>query len=439
MYQLSPTRVYMLDAVRDDADAMARVSRMLGALGRDENEVAVFTRDEAYDVVRAIQAWPGDALADGVPPQRQRVLVFTKITIEGHEEDDPLVEDCPEDVPAGVLSPVLGHITLVRDTHSPESDRERNLVCWNTQDFGVMYGCPHGCQYCGLGKDAKMVVVGANIDEYMRKVVGPAIEKFPAQKCFRLLGWGADIITFEPEYGAFESFLVKLSEYEDRYGYFHTGSSNVDWVETVAHRDRLIGVWSMTADKVSELIEHAAPSPAERIEAARKCEAWGVPARFKFKPMIPVRGWREEYSRTIEQIFEQTRPESLGFCVIMWMNLDVLAGKIDLDLLDPEYVDAARAAADEMRDVRVGPFPHHVRAEIYRFLIQETRRWDAKVPLYISTESREMWEELQDELGQNPRTFICGCNPIETPGPTMMPSGNLCNSTYFDSQKEGAV
>jgi hypothetical protein len=99
-------------------------------------------------------------------------------------------------------------------------------------------------------------------------------------------------------------------------------------------------------------------------------------------------------------------------------------------LLDPEFVDAARSEADVLRDVRTGPFPHRLRAEVYRHLIGEVRKRDAAIPLYISTESREMWDELADELGQRADSFICGCNPIEAPGPRMLKSRCLSESTY---------
>jgi hypothetical protein len=121
----------------------------------------------------------------------------------------------------------------------------------------------------------------------------------------------------------------------------------------------------------------------------------------------------------------------------MWMPFDALAGMIDTDILDPEFVDRARRAADELRDVRTGPFPHRLRATMYRFLIEEVRKHDRRIPIYISTESREMWDELQCELGQDPRTFICGCNPIEAPGPRMMPTEALKHSTYFGAAETG--
>ena len=103
---------------------------------------------------------------------------------------------------------------------------------------------------------------------------------------------------------------------------------------------------------------------------------------------------------------------------------------LDLDLLDPQFVEEARRASPGMSGTRQAPFPHHVRSEIYRFLISEVRRRNPEIPLYISTESREMWDELKDELGQDPRSYICGCSSVATPGRRLALSPGLRYSTY---------
>ncbi|GAG22523.1 unnamed protein product, partial [marine sediment metagenome] len=162
----------------------------------------------------------------------------------------------------------------------------------------------------------------------------------------------------------------------------------------------------------------------------RKCQEMGLPVRYKFKPIIPVRNWREEYAHIIEQALSRSKPESIGFCVIMWMDYNDLTERIDVNLLDEGYVKAAREASDQLKGVRTGPFPHHVRAEIYRFLINEVRRWSKDVLLYVSTESREMWDELKDELGQDPRAYICGCSSVAVPGSRLALSDGLRCSTY---------
>jgi DNA repair photolyase len=435
MYKLRPKAVYMLDRVQEDPRAIERVARMLGALDLDMDDAQIIAEDNLYDVVRELQQWPPDDLAEGVPMQWQRPLVFTQLVTRGTDPKRPtLIARRPEDVEKGALRSVLGYIDPVRGYHTYEGDADEDMVCWPTQDFGVMSGCPHGCQYCGEGRSGKFIAVGANIEEYVDEVIGPTIERTPGQKCFRMIGWGADTIAFEPEYGVFELFLQKLSEYEDRYGYFHTATDNVDWIADVPHRDRLIGVWSMMCEAIARDIEPGSPSAAARVEAMGKCCDWGLPVRIKFKPTIPVRNWREEYADVIRDIFQRCRPETMGFCVIMWMTTEALKSRIDPELLDPELLQAAEDASERMESVRTGPYPPEVRAQIYRHQIQQVRRWDQDIPLFISTESRAMWEELGDELGQSPRTFACGCNPVQLPGPRMSCSRELPHSTFFPTR-----
>lgn len=430
MYALKPSRIYMLESLRCDSDAMQRVSRIVRSAGWKPKDVRVIDDGNLYDVVRELQSWPSADLVEGVPAEHQRPLVFTRLRCGATREDDPRWTTRPEDVSEGVLAHVLGYLDPVVDFHTYASDAERNMVCWPTRDFGVMHGCPHGCFYCGDGKFGRYLVIGANIEEYAEKIIGPTIDSTPQQRCFRMIGWQADIIALEPEYGVFDVFLAELAR-RDRYGYFHTNSDHVDWIGTLPHRDRLIGVWSMACDATARLIEPGSPSPDARIEAARKCQEWGVPVRFKFKPMVPVRNWKEEYASLIERIFERTRPETIGFCLLIWMPLERVRQWIGLDLLDPAYVAAAEAAEEEMNEQTHAPFPHHVRAEIYRFLIAEVRRWDNRVPIFLSTETREMWAELEDEIGQSAQSFMCGCNPIQLPGPKLQYTEGIRRSTYF--------
>jgi hypothetical protein len=158
--------------------------------------------------------------------------------------------------------------------------------------------------------------------------------------------------------------------------------------------------------------------------------------RYKFKPMIPVRHWREEYARAIEYALQVSRPESVGFCVVMWMSLEALGSLLDLDLLDPDYVAAAREAGPAMAGNVTGPFPHQVRKEIYQHLINEVRKRDRDVLLYLSTESREMWDELKSSLGQSPSFFFCGCSSVAVPGGKLRLSAGCPHSTYWPLRSE---
>ena len=432
MYPLTPLKMYMLDRVQDDPRCVARLERMVTALGRELGEVVVITEENLGEVVTELQQlWPPETVPAGCTRTYMRPLVFTTMALSARRPDlKPLLKRCPEGTSLGTLGSIYGHMTAAIEQHPHILDQRNNSVCWPTFNVGTVEGCSHGCQYCGSGRTRKSLTVALNLEDYMENIVGPLIESYPWNKVFRMIMSGADLITLEPEYGLHDLFTRKLAEYDDRYGHFHTVSSNVDWMADLPHRDRLVGVWSTTCEAVAERFEPGAGKAIDRVEAARKCQAMGIPVRYKFKPIIPVRGWRESYADFIEQALERTQPESIGFCLYIWNSFESMETTLGLEHLDPECVQAARDSADTMKGVRAGPFPHDTRAEIYRFFIEQVRRWDKDVLLYISTETREMWDELKDELGQDPMCYVCACSSVAVPGGKLALSPGFRYSTY---------
>ena len=430
MYKLRPARVYAHDRVEENPDSLARMTRMLRALGLSVGDTVEYSQNSVHDVVRELLAWSAGKDVNDRSFLLSRPLAFTEMVLDrgAGDGDDP--SDPQWNPSTQFVRCLMGRGPLVQRIDRREQGPGADVVCWAAIDFCLAWGCPHGCRYCSAGQWSPFIAVGANVDEYMDKVVAPAVEARSGQKCFGVIGPTADVITLEPEFGVFGAFLQKLSEYEGRYGYFHTSSDNVDWVAGLPHRDRLIGVWSLAAEAVSRELEPGTPSAMRRIVAARRCQDLGIPVRFKLKPVIPVRNWRDEYATLIEAVFKLTRPESIGFCVLTCMSLRDLGERIALDSLDPALVTKAASAADLLKGSWQRPFPHEARSEIYRHLIREVRRRDADIPVFLSTESPDMWDELQGELGQDPRTFTCGCSPIALPGRRMAFSGELRSSTY---------
>lgn len=433
MYPLKPDRVYAHADLKPNADAMARLQRFLNTMGVDAKDVDWFPHEDAIRVSREIAEWKPDlSLVDW---KHRQPIVFTNFKINGVIADDPVYRSRPEGVSLPSLNQILGYMPAFTAHHTPQKDAESGMVCWPSMFLESANGCPHGCVYCGTGRSGKAMVIALNIQEYLQKAIRKVIEDNPWQKCFLMMG-SADLATLEPEYGLYEDYLNLLAEYEDRYGYFHTNGDCVDWVEHLTHRERIIGVWSLSSNEASALLEPCAPSASSRIDAMAKLCAWNVPVRVKLKPVLPIRDWQESYAGLIRELLTRTSPETLGFASLIWMPYERFAQTFDLDLIDPGFVDAAREAKEEMKDSRHAPFPHWKRAELYRFLIGEARKYNPKLPLFVSTETAEMWDELADVIGQNPRRFLCGCNPIQAPGPRHLPS-TLVESNYQSNKQVG--
>jgi len=430
MYALSPLKVYVLDRVNKDKRRVRRMERMLKAL-KNNPEVIVIKDSNLPEVMDELNhLWPPANPGDTVKSYT-RPLVFTTMDLSYRRKElGPLLKRCPAGTSQGDLGKIYGYMETAIDQHPHLKDQIDNCVCWPTYNFGTVAGCSHGCLYCGEGREAKLISIALNLEEYMEKVVGPVIEANPWEKVFRMILGGADLITLEPEYGLFDLFTRKLAEFPGRYGHFHTGSSNVDWIADLKYRNRLVGVWSVTCNSVARNIEQGAGGAFDRFDAAGRVQKMGIPVRYKFKPVIPIKNWRKEYTEAIDYALKHTSPESIGFCLYMWNTFESMSHALPLEMLDRDYVSAARKDAEKMRDVKTGPFPHEVRREIYRFMIEQVRKRDKKVLLYVSTETREMWDELKDELGQDPRSYICGCGSLAVPGKKLAICPGFKYSTY---------
>jgi hypothetical protein len=417
MYPVTIQAVYMMDRVEADSRAVARAESMIAALGLKKADVHKISDEDLPEVI-AEHAWQRAWVRQGlVEEHRPHYVVFNAFNFDGRtDRAEELRKSCPEGTSAHLCLSLLGYVRYVSLAHPRAQDQDRNCVCWPEREFITIEGCPHRCLYCGSGQLINLMV---NLEEFADRILVPTLAEHEWQKCYRCNTTASDTLCFEPEYGLHDLFTELFAEFGDRYLFIHTKSANVDFIAELPHKEHLIGVWSITSQPGSMEVEPGSATALERIEAARKCQEMGLAVRFKFKPIVPLRGWREQYATIIEEMFRHTSPEAVGFCVLMWMDYAAMIDALGAERLDPEYVEAARLAAEEMKGQSVGPFPHHVRAEIYRFFIEQVRRHDKHVPLFISTESREMWEELGPVLGANPARFVCACGPISVPGPRL--------------------
>ena len=415
MYPMTPPAVFVSDRVLDDEPGLKRLRAFMRATAapawtvvRDEEIPAMLDRP----VWRRTRGRAGarDSLFDPV-------FFFHTFRFDGGPDDARrrIAAANPGFDAAGLADHFLGYRHFSWFNSGQDADDIKPCpahVCRPCWRLNVSPGCPHECAYCGL---TGFMVAGLNMEEYLRRL-DRLMAAHPWQLTY-LVDDASDVLACEPELDLFGPMVRFFGEKPDRYLIAHTKSANVDFLRDLPHGGKTIMCYSLSARTQSARLERVAGTTSERIEAARRCQTWGMPVRFKFKPIIPVRDWRDEARAMIREVFERTRPDNLSMTVLMWMGFDDLASCIDLDLLDPRFVDAARrAAASEWEHPRLRPFPHEVRREIYEFYLREVRAIDKDVPLTLSTESLDMWKDLGPALGVRPGNYVCGCGPCAVPG-----------------------
>ena len=312
----------------------------------------------------------------------------------------------------GSLRALLGYGAYNWARYNLEGDPNRHdKVCRPCWRIHLQQGCIHRCSYCGLGG---LLVSSVNVEEYCTHL-GHIIERHPWQTTY-LLDDDADPPCLEPEHGTLGPLMEWFGTLDGRYLIIHTKTWNTDWMRDVEHNGNTIIVWSISGSTQSRILEPNTGTTEQRIEAARVAQECGIQIRYKFKPIIPVKSWREDAAHAVKLLFERTRPDVISLCVFMWHHVDDMKKKLPADMLEPVYLKAAEESTEETKDTRTSPFPQWVRQEIYEHYLAEIRKWDPHVPVSVSTENFTMWKTLGPKLGFTATDYVCGCGPQSTPG-----------------------
>ncbi len=410
MYQLRPPHVLVLDEVMADPLMRARAERVLAALPSD---TPVHTcSDKELPQAAMDLGWKGFGGRMGMPPpDDDPVFFFGKMRWDGKwPEHSAHFRDVYGSLPYYVHS-VYGYdafrwFTSGQSEIAPCADH----VCRPAWRIHLVRGCPHKCFYCGLHNPWTLMM---NVEEYITKLDELA-RKNPFQTTW-LYEDDSEALAQEPEYGGLPAIMEWCAQSENSHVIVHTKSANVDWMKDLDHNGRTILVWSLTGNTQSNLMEPATATMAERIEAAAKCQSWGYTIRYKYKPIVPVKGWQDEISEMTKMVFDQTRPDVISVFTLAWMDYAELLKLADTSLIDPRFLDGARDAAEEFGKVKVRPFPHELRKEVYEHCYREIRRYDQQVPVSLCTESVQMWQELGPMLNLGPANYPCGCGPQANP------------------------
>jgi spore photoproduct lyase len=195
-----------------------------------------------------------------------------------------------------------------------------------------------------------------------------------------------------------------------------TKSDNVDFLRDLDHRGRTIISWSITCDTASRLADKRTATMRERIAAMEKMQQAGYLVRARLSPIVPVAGWRKEYTELFDLLFRRLRPDLVTLELLGWMDVDDLLALFDRSFIDSSALRAAEVARDELRGVRWGPFTQQTHEEIYSFCIKTVQRLSPRTPVSVCHGTPATWQALGRRMKMTPDDYLCNCGPLSTPG-----------------------
>ena len=416
MYDLNQPHVFAHKRVFRNARAVARMERMLAALGNPSVEEV----DESdLDHVIEMTAPPPEAGViggrvrhgleqDGYDPS----FLFNTFVWDAEDRaawDAQRYREAFSQSLARVMNGVGEDFAFSRrgDLFTSGTDR---WVCQGGWGLHSLKGCVHRCKYCHEGYCVNVML---DLEEFADHVLG-MMQRRPEQKLYRY-DLFSDSICFEPEYGASRVLADTFATTEDKYLLFYTKSNNVEHLLELPDKSHCVFYCTLATETVCRDIELGAPSMDERIEALRLCQDAGFPVRVGFSPIIPTHNWREEATECLEKLFAAVRPDTVRLWVLSIMDCDELDRLIGLSALDAEFHDSLRNVDPTGCHSFELPFSVEDRVTIYGHYLDEIRRLSAETPVTLCSERRVVWDRLPDKLQAHPEALYCCCGQFSAP------------------------
>ena len=410
VYEIHPPEVLILDRVKNDPLMSARLDRMLPHVNSSSIQVVDYAGlAEAVSRLSLGGGRTGQYHSDEDP-----VIVFNTFRFDADDEVKELAEKHPTLRGHRLLGTApwgyRDHLTL-RET--------QNCVCQSAWEFHCAFGCLHACQYCHVYPLFNIMMNMEELAERMRAFG----ETIPEQQLYKFDN-ATDQITLEPEYGASEIMVEMFADWPGRFILLYTKSDNVDHLLDLRHNGHTLISWSLGSETACREIESKTPSLEQRLVAMEKCQAAGYTVRARISPMGPLKNWRDEYRDLVERLLARVKPDVISIDVVGWMDPHQMMDGLDMDLFHPDYVAALeRRHAEGFKRLGKHVFPHEMRAEILRYVIEQVQRVSPDQPVSLCMEEVGMWDELGSMTGMTPGNYACCCGPTSVPGNELLKRG----------------
>ena len=245
-------------------------------------------------------------------PEREAFVRRICAAYPGVEVDERL-ETPHNRIDLGEKDPVLRHCkakkTLLfgelKNAVRPSNERDRCPMYWLFSVYGY---CPYGCKYCYLSGTrtywfSPAVKIFVNLPEIIATI------DWRARQCGRTVGFCLGKLQGGLALDPLTNFSATLVPFFAEHKYARqivlTKSASVERLLGLDHRQNTILAWSLVPPSISAQYEENVPSIEERITAMRRCADKGYPVRAMLMPVVPHKGWEDDYINFVRDLLKR--------------------------------------------------------------------------------------------------------------------------------------
>lgn len=274
---------------------------------------------------------------------------------------------------------------------------KKGLACCNYFVLNLGQQCDMDCSYCYLQSflNTPYTVVYTNIEKALLEMQG--IYNDHSQSRVRIgTGEVVDSLSLDP-LTLYSQTLVDFFRDKPQWNLeFKTKSASIDVLLHTESSANVIVSWSINPQFVVEQEEHGTASLQERLNAARACLEKGYQIAFHIDPVIWHDDWMENYSKLVELIHQQFRPQelpyiSLGALRFQSQQKDIMRERFGMQ----SWVNRAEMFKSSSGKMR---YDQSLREEMFQFIIQKFKKLDPQWKIFLCMETPETWLNTTGDL-----------------------------------------
>ncbi len=289
-------------------------------------------------------------------------------------------------------------ITLFDKTPYPEN--ETDVVCPHFVELKWANGCNFDCSWCYLNGTLRFRPMGKK--PYLKdqnKIVSHLQNFFKQVDTPTILNSGelSDSLAFEGNGNgnALSRFIIPLFKKQKKHKLLIlTKSVNVKGLLESRSQNQVIVSFSLNSFEVAKRWENLAPTPKQRIKAAKRLSNAGYQVRVRIDPIVPVDNWESGYKELIDHLFENITPDriTIGSLRGLQSTINNSSDKTWVDYLDDRSNWGKKISFDK-------------RFQMYKTIISYLEDKYKYSNVGLCKETVGMW----DKLGMDYREIMCNC------------------------------